>query len=225
MCIRDRHSWMMCACCLLFILTLVFTWAVVTRAFSHAALPAVLNVALTSPRAISSPGWKLRIPSDAAQRFDLHAQSVRVLLGTTLGLTGCNRSLISEVLCGAHVRVQGDRGRLYQWWRGFPNAYRRESSHRSSVQQYGIGEGEVLHTLLMGATEQGDSWFQLELANWNFFEYPMESVLHIFTYLEYKLNHRQIGPLGTSWFVDSNPLVLSWAHMQEHQGGAACVSG
>lgn len=59
-------------------------------------------------------------------------------------------TLMSEILRGAHIVVEEDRGAFYSWFTHMQDSYRRTSSHRSIVPMYGIDEGSVLRTILTG---------------------------------------------------------------------------
>lgn len=59
-------------------------------------------------------------------------------------------TLMSEILRGAHIVVEEDRGAFYSWFTHMQDSYRRTSSHSSIVPMYGIDEGSVLRTILTG---------------------------------------------------------------------------
>jgi hypothetical protein len=57
---------------------------------------------------------------------------------------------MSEILRGAHVVIENDRGAFYSWFVRMQDSYRRTSSHLSTVPMYGIDQGSVLRTILTG---------------------------------------------------------------------------
>lgn len=59
-------------------------------------------------------------------------------------------TLMSEILRGAHVVIENDRGAFYSWFVRMQDSYRRTSSHLSTVPMYGIDQGSVLRTILTG---------------------------------------------------------------------------
>lgn len=72
------------------------------------------------------------------------------------------------------------------------DSYRRVSSHFSMVPSYGVPEGSVLRTLLTGRTLKGDSWFQFEAAGWAPLSQPLESLMHAFNFLQYRVSGYQV---------------------------------
>ncbi|KAM3576140.1 hypothetical protein VYU27_002016 [Nannochloropsis oceanica] len=117
-------------------------------------------------------------------------------------------TLMSEILRGAHIVVEEDRGAFYSWFTHMQDSYRRTSSHRSIVPMYGIDEGSVLRTILTGRTGDGHTWFQFEGAGWEPFKKPFESFLHAVNYVQYRVTGKQVGPLGVSAFTDRRPIRL-----------------
>lgn len=91
--------------------------------------------------------------------------------------------LMSEILRGAHVVVEGDRGAFYSWFTQMQDAYRRTSSHFSSAPMFGLDEGSVLRTVLTGRDLDGSTWLQFEGAGWDPFRRPMESFIHMVRFL------------------------------------------
>jgi len=157
--------------------------------------------------------------SSQEEHCDIHP-SEALFLGTVfVSLAHKDMTLMDDILNGAHVVVRYDPkfpqyfGWYYRFFTTMQDAYTRTSSHRSSSPQYGIPEGAVLKTLLVGEQPDSptlDSWFQLEGAQWNPLHAPLSSVMHILNYLQYKLTNRQVGPLGTSEHTDSNPVFVDF---------------
>ncbi|CAE7168006.1 unnamed protein product [Symbiodinium pilosum] len=156
----------------------------------------------------------VELPASELLEFDLHPpQAEQVLMGFMyMQVARGDRATMREILCGAHVLVQrdelntpsGENFTAYQLLQSMPGAYKRLSSHRSDAQQYGIPQGEVLHTLLLGDLG-GHTWFQFE---GNGVTSVISWLLHMANYFEYKITGRNIGPLGTSQFTDRWPLVI-----------------
>ena len=123
-----------------------------------------------------------------------------------------NVTALVHVLQGAHVVVQGDHGQLYQAFRKIGHVTERISSHASSAPQYALSPNHYLVTLLVGKTIDSsyDTWFQFEGAAWDPFHHPLDSAIHIFNYIEYKIRGVQVGPFGTSKYTEDNPLVIGF---------------
>eukprot|EP01006_Ploeotia_vitrea_P036036 TRINITY_DN65959_c5_g3_i1.p1 TRINITY_DN65959_c5_g3~~TRINITY_DN65959_c5_g3_i1.p1 ORF type:complete len:599 (+),score=240.77 TRINITY_DN65959_c5_g3_i1:2-1798(+) len=146
-----------------------------------------------------------------ADEYDLHP-SEALFLGT-VHIRVLNRSmpLMKEVLCGAHIVVDYShepdscRGWFYTFLTHMHDSYRRRSSHSSTRPQFGVPEGTVLQTLLIGEggrAARENTWFQLEGSQWHPMRHPFQSVVHAMNYVQYKLTDRQVGPLGTSYYTD-----------------------
>jgi len=147
------------------------------------------------------------------RKFDLHPpQPEKELMGFMyVQVAQQHRDIMREILRGAHLvllkdQVDSSHGPIsaYEMLENWPGAYKRASSHRSDAQQYGIPQGQVLHTILLGKIG-GKTWFQFEGNGvngvWTF-------ILHMCDYVEYKLTGRNIGPLGTSKYTDRTPLLI-----------------
>jgi len=147
------------------------------------------------------------------RKFDLHPpQPEKELMGFMyVQVAQQHRDIMREILSGAHLvllkdQVDSSHGPIsaYAMLENWPGAYKRASSHRSDAQQYGIPQGQVLHTILLGKIG-GKTWFQFEGNGvngvWTF-------ILHMCDYVEYKLTGRNIGPLGTSKYTDRTPLLI-----------------
>ncbi|OQR99358.1 hypothetical protein ACHHYP_06918 [Achlya hypogyna] len=153
----------------------------------------------------------------------------RVVLGTLYTqLLGNRGTVLMELLKGAHVVVENDAGVFYGLLKNISTTtYPRISSHVSVATQYAVPQGPLLDTLLTGTTLSNDSWFQFEGANWDPVERPVDSMLHVLNYVEYKIRGVQIGPLGTSEHTDRSPLRIrfedTYHYHRLHTPGAAPV--
>ncbi|KDO32929.1 hypothetical protein SPRG_02622 [Saprolegnia parasitica CBS 223.65] len=134
----------------------------------------------------------------------------RIILATLYTqLLNKHSKVLMEIVKGAHVIVENDHGTYYELFRNITaTTYTRISSHASIVSQYAVPQGPLLETLLTGVTAEKHSWFQFEGANWDPIDRPIDSILHVLNYLEYKVRGVQIGPLGTSLHTDRNPLRI-----------------
>jgi len=111
------------------------------------------------------------------QQFDIHPVEA-VFLGTVfVRLARKDMAVMRDILCGAHVVIQYPSdssvdGYYYQFFTSLKDSYTRTSSHSSSSAQYGVPEGLVLKTLLIGDTQNKNTWFQLEGAEWSPLHHP-----------------------------------------------------
>jgi len=174
--------------------------------------------------------YRLRVTDEQITRFDLHPRD-QMLLGTLMArlchcvcsehvhlhngrraLRICRRErdshFMREALKGAHIVIKGDEGWFYNWLISSNDAHSRISSHHSKETQYGLHEGKYLKTILTGQTETSDSWFQFERSDWDPFQSPLDSIVHALCWIQYKITGWQVGPLGFSRYVDSDPLVV-----------------
>ncbi|CAJ1352859.1 unnamed protein product [Effrenium voratum] len=147
-------------------------------------------------------------------KFDLRPpQPEKALLGFMwIQVARRDVNVMREILCGAHLVLLRDRlqrlhGNLssYDLLRNWPGAYKRMSSHRSDREQYGIPQGQILHTILLGDLG-GHTWFQFE---GNGVDGVLSFIMHMCNYFEYKITGRNIGPLGTSKYTDQSPLLIN----------------
>jgi hypothetical protein len=115
-------------------------------------------------------------------------------------------SMIDEILMGANIVVSGDGGWFHDWFSTMGSAYERTSSHYSTGDTIGVPEGHLLRTLLSGLDIYGNTWFQLEGANWSIWRHPLDSFKHVMTFVEYKVTGDQVGPLGRSVHTDERPI-------------------
>ena len=98
--------------------------------------------------------WVMDITPTQAQALDIHPVEAK-LLGT-LFVKLCHRNLttMTDILKGAYVSVRGDRAWYYGHFAKMQDAYRRGSSHRSTREQVGVPEGNILKTLLTGTMKE-----------------------------------------------------------------------
>lgn len=143
------------------------------------------------------------LSDESLRRYDLHPPAAEKALMGFMYVQVAQRQpeIMREILSGAHLVLLKDQVEsmtgpisVYQMLEHWPGAYKRMSSHRSDAQQYGIPQGEVLHTILLGKIG-GKTWFQFE---GNGVNGVLTFILHMCDYVEYKLTGRNIGPLGTS---------------------------
>lgn len=153
------------------------------------------------------------LSDESLRRYDLHPPAAEKALMGFMYVQVAQRQpeIMREILSGAHLvllkdQVESMTGPIsaYQMLEHWPGAYKRMSSHRSDAQQYGIPQGEVLHTILLGKIG-GKTWFQFE---GNGVNGVLTFILHMCDYVEYKLTGRNIGPLGTSKHTDRSPLLI-----------------
>jgi len=112
------------------------------------------------------------------------------------------------ILSGAHVQFLDPEGGFHHFLISRRGAYPRISSHPSTSEQYGVKEGRILQTILIGTNSDNRTWFQLEGAPWdphgsigNIINHSLDAVIYFIT-------RRNIGPLGTTSYTDKNPLRL-----------------
>mmetsp|Transcript_51188 Transcript_51188/g.136666 ORF Transcript_51188/g.136666 Transcript_51188/m.136666 type:complete len:224 (-) Transcript_51188:98-769(-) len=148
----------------------------------------------------------LLAPKDV-KHFDL-SQVERPLFGFLYAqVAGYSNSIFREMLSGAHVEIEDPHSAAYEFLIKRPGAHQRISSHQSDDPQYGVPEGRVVRTLLVGTLE-GRTWFQLEGSPWDPVHQVGASMGHALDTLEYAISRRNIGPLGTSNFTDRAPLLM-----------------
>lgn len=141
-----------------------------------------------------------------ADRFDLHEAENPLFGFLSAQMSLGDRAELSEVLCGAHVRVPDEDGSIYNFLTTLPGATRRTSSHRSDRAQYGIPEGRVVSTLLVGHL-RNQTWFQLEGSPWGTRQTLWNILGHAFDFIEYVTLGQNVGPLGTSRLTDRQSLM------------------
>lgn len=163
-------------------------------------------------------------PRDST-KFDLHPAENSLFGFLFAQVARRDRTVMSEVLQGAHLVLpldQGPSGDYYDFLRRLPGAHERISSHQSDRTQYGIPEGSVVSTLLIGSV-QGRVWLQLEGSVWDPFHVPLSSVCHVIDYIQYKLTGRNVGPLGSSSHTDKNPLLVEDPILPEEACPESCL--
>ncbi|CAK9079609.1 Light-harvesting complex I LH38 protein [Durusdinium trenchii] len=210
----SRCRWICCALVVTFVL-LIVTVIGVNHAERSELLEPMLDM-LEKASFCHAPAHatcSAEIPSAELQKFDLHPpQAEKALMGFMyLQVARRDRNLMREILSGAHLvlmkdLLDGKDGPIsaYRMLEHWPGAYRRASSHRSDFQQYGIPQGEVLHTILLGRIGK-TTWLQFE---GNGVNGMVSFFFHMCDYLEYKVTSRNIGPLGTSKYTDRAPLLI-----------------
>ncbi|WP_173236545.1 hypothetical protein [Legionella antarctica] len=118
--------------------------------------------------------------------------------------------LFEELLKGGYLKLE-DNGSLYHTLvhHFHPNLLKRQSSHYSCVQQYAFS-GPVVKEILFGISEDNSdvstTWIQFERHNTNS---PINLILHLFDYFIHKCTGKNIGPYGSSYYTERNPLRIS----------------
>lgn len=148
----------------------------------------------------------LELLQQYADQFDLH-EAENPLFGFLFAqMSRGDRAELSEVLCGAHVQVRDEDGSIYNFLTSLPGATRRTSSHRSDRSQFGIPEGRVVSTLLVGHLGN-QTWFQLEGSPWGTRQTVWNLLGHALDFIEYSTLGQNVGPLGTSRLTDRQSLM------------------
>jgi YD repeat-containing protein len=132
-----------------------------------------------------------------------------------------------DIWHGSHIQLidkngeNGDRGALYRKWKQLPGAEARGSSHESSAQQYQLAVGIDNAVVLIGLTEDGDTWLQFEhnasgdvkdrvhstLDNLRGGDFNTEDA-HMQDYNLYRKTNQNVGPFGLSPHTDRNSLHI-----------------
>jgi hypothetical protein len=158
-----------------------------------------------------------------ASNFDLHPAENAFFGFVAAQVAMRDRSFLKEVVGGAYVEfddIEGSGGRCgYNFLTGLEGNYQRVSSHSSTTQQYGLPQGKVIGSVLIGTKNNNVTWFQLEGAGWNI-RNPVGAFKHALDTILYVVLRRQMGPLGTSDHLESNPLTSKSASPMS----AACSS-
>ncbi len=140
----------------------------------------------------------------------------------------------TDIFHGSHVLLEdehgkGDGGELYRKWKDLPGAEKRTSSHYSSETQYQIKVGPGDAVVLIGVTDNGNTWLQLErspgrtgstakkilsglgsgVSNLTHGELSFDDA-HGKDYDLYKKIRQNIGPFGVSPHSDKNPVRVEW---------------
>mmetsp|Transcript_4068 Transcript_4068/g.10821 ORF Transcript_4068/g.10821 Transcript_4068/m.10821 type:complete len:319 (-) Transcript_4068:41-997(-) len=199
-------------CLVLFILVLAVSMLV--RHFSRGSELEPLVIAIESSHICYHAATRtcaLDFNAPQVAEFDLHPAEHPLFGFLFAQLLQKDKEQMRKILKGAHISVNDtarDEDSIYRFLTTLPGAHKRISSHRSDRAQYGIPEGHVVSTLLVGHLNQ-DTWFQLEGAPWSPGSNPGGSLLHILDFLEYGLTHHNVGPLGTSDNTDKHPLKFN----------------
>lgn len=206
---RCRKIFSVCCCCGITFLAVILTCILVRHFQRGALLTPMLDVINTADYCYdrATGTCAATLPPGDVRRFDLLREE-RPLFGF-LFVQVANRSAetMRLVFCGAHVVISDPDASAYEFLIHRPGAHRRISSHASDEPQFGIPEGRVVRTLLVGRLENA-SWFQLEGSSWNPSQKPGASLGHVLDTIEYVITGRNVGPLGTSSHTDKEPLKL-----------------
>lgn len=214
-----------CLCCLIAAIIVIIVASEVNRSHKLQLLEPLLSTIQESKLAcpfVNCSVCALCFDMDAASAFDL-SPAENTLFGLLFGqLASQNISIMKDILQGAHVEIAQDSGsRVYEFLDSLPGAYERISSHVSDRTQYGVPEGRVVSTLLIG-TVGPRTWLQLEGHQWNPVFHPVQSMGHILDYVRYKSSGMNVGPLGLSQHTDWHPLVIAEAKMPSEVCSAHC---
>lgn len=195
--------------CLFSFFTVLAVVVAVRHAWRMRLLNPVLDLIVSSNvcQSASNGVCELDISEASATKFDLHERESPILGFLFSQVIGKDRTLMEEVLRGAHIRVQDTDGWVYKFLTSQPGAYKRISSHRSTKPQFGIPEGHILSTILVGAVDN-TTWLQMESSHWDPFHRPLGALGHILDYVEYFVIRQNVGPLGTSPATDRHPLTV-----------------
>jgi hypothetical protein len=107
---------------------------------------------------------------------------------------------LPEILKGANVCLEGDRGFFYSRWKSHAESYPRVSSHC-----YQPNTCFAIDHVLFWLDLEGNTRFQFENSPLNSL---LSSMRHFADYLRYKRDNEQQGVTGTSAFTEEHPLRL-----------------
>lgn len=191
----------------------------------------------------SELGKNARFYPDSHEREEENAR-IEKLISEKGGLSKAGKAIIpdlralgldnTDIFHGSHVLLEdeqgmGDGGELYRKWKELPGAEKRTSSHHSSETQYQIKVGPGDAVVLIGVTDDGNTWLQLErspgrtgstaakilsglgsgVSNLRHGELSFDDA-HGKDYDLYKKIRQNIGPFGVSPHSDRNPVRIWW---------------
>lgn len=108
---------------------------------------------------------------------------------------------LAEILKGANVRLEGDRGFFCHHWRKHPETHRRVSSHK-----YQGKHCYELHHFVFWLDPEGNTRFQLQKS-------PLKGlrscIEHLIDLLRYRRDNRQQGPAGSSSRTETHCITLA----------------
>lgn len=207
---RVKEHWRLCSIVTLTILALLIVAGCFIRSFQRGVQMEPLLQALARNTSTCRRGEEctVELSHEDANKFDLHPAE-NLLFGFLFRQVADNTELhMREILSGANIAFPDPEHNFYNFLSNLDGAQKRISSHRSDSDQYGIPEGRVVHTLLVGTTGR-KTWLQLEGASWAPFSAPIsETIGHSLDTIQYFFTQRQVGPLGTSRHTDNNPLTF-----------------
>jgi len=144
-------------------------------------------------------------------------------------VAAANTTILSDILAGAFVEFKDTDGCGHKFLTGLPGNYKRFSSHKSTTETVGLREGTVINSVLIGSKTNGITWFQLEGSNFDFkspdkiLTNPLSFVRHTCDTILNLILRKQMGPLGESEHVESNPLRVNNYIAHRTQCPNACV--
>lgn len=127
------------------------------------------------------------------------------------------RPYIRDILAGANVCLElqnpaNSETDVLKRCNLFKGMQSRPSSHDSkSGCTWGLDVGSILQHIHVWIDREGHIRFQLERSSMRFtfsFITPFKAFLHISDYFKYRMQRRQIGPLGESPSIDQKPVRL-----------------
>lgn len=111
-----------------------------------------------------------------------------------------NDEEIIHILKGAYVQLK-DNGTFYVLWtRRYKDFLTTESCSHNSIKQHYRIRSVVVPEILFGLSKKG-TWIQLE-------NYPASNPMHLIDYVRYKISGKNIGPFGSSTYIETNPLII-----------------
>ena len=147
----------------------------------------------------------------------IKAMNVLRLISSYLQTTKCKFEWLKKALQGAHI-VLNDNGSIYkQVMNLFGSDNVRYSSHyKNKSKQYFVNFqlGKIFIHILLGHTDDGNTFFQFERSPWNnknvlvnLFTHPLMTLSHTKDFLNHKASKQNVGPTGKSSHTESSPLV------------------
>ena len=155
-------------------------------------------------------------------------ETFKLIIIDLLTETNFDYNIFKKILKGAYIIIN-DSGFFYKKWILYHKKklekLKKElisfnSSHKSCSYQYRLGNGIIYDTnndvtnnydLLIGtinnnSNKKPNTWFQLEKSRLDSFYNTIE---HIYDYITYMINNRNIGPFGESAHTEENPIILT----------------
>jgi hypothetical protein len=129
-----------------------------------------------------------------------------------------------EVMKGAHIMID-DGGDLYDQLVSAEVVSTRVSSHHKNnkkASDVSLQAGEIFREFLVGKTEDGKTWFQIEahsattsVSVTTIPKVIKDLILHLVDFIQYKWTGKNVGQYGLSEHTDQNPITASYKKEQE----------